>query len=68
VAKAVVTSDEQGNRQDASQFRKGQGVVAIHNASVAPSVNPANGGILYVEEGALKYRGSSGTVTVIAPA
>ena len=51
-----------------SQFRKGQGVVAIHNASVAPSVNPANGGILYVEEGALKYRGSSGTVTVIAPA
>jgi hypothetical protein len=51
-----------------SQFGKGQGVVAIHNASVAPSVNPANGGILYVEEGALKYRGSSGTVTVIAPA
>src|ERR1700750_2311511 len=24
-----------------SQFGKGQGVVAIHNASVAPSVNPA---------------------------
>ena len=51
-----------------SQFGNGQGVVAIHNVSVAPSVNPANGGILYVEEGALKYRGSSGTVTVIAPA
>ena len=45
-----------------------QGVVAIANAAVAPSVNPSNGGILYVEDGALKYRGSGGTVTVIAPA
>ena len=52
----------------ASQFGKGQGVFAIANASVAPSVNPAGGGILYVEDGALKYRGSNGTVTVIAPA
>jgi hypothetical protein len=32
----------------------------------APSVSLAGGGILYVEAGALKYRGSSGTVTVIA--
>jgi hypothetical protein len=52
----------------ASQFGKGQGVVAIANALVAPSGNPAGGGILYVEGGALKYRGSNGTVTVIAPA
>ena len=51
-----------------SQFGAGRGVVAIANATVAPSVNPSNGGILYVEDGALKYRGSSGTVTVIAPA
>ena len=51
-----------------SQFGAGQGVIAMANASVAPSVNPANGGVLYVEGGALKYRGSSGTVTVIAPA
>jgi hypothetical protein len=51
-----------------SQFGGGQGVMAIANASVAPSVNPADGGILYVEDGALKYRGSNGTVTVIAPA
>jgi hypothetical protein len=42
--------------------------MAIADASVAPSVNPAGGGILYVEEGALKYRGSNGTVTIIAPA
>jgi len=51
-----------------SQFGGGRGVIAIANASVAPSVNPAGGGILYVEDGALKYRGSKGTVTVIAPA
>ena len=32
----------------------------------APSVSLAGGGILYVEAGALKYRGSSGTITTIA--
>ena len=32
----------------------------------APSVSLTGGGILYVEAGALKYRGSSGTVTTIA--
>jgi len=42
--------------------------MAIANATAAPSVNPAGGGILYVEDGALKYRGANGTVTVIAPA
>lgn len=52
----------------ASQFGSGQGVIAIANASVAPSTNPSAGGILYVEEGALKYRGSNGTVTTLAPA
>lgn len=51
-----------------SQFGGGQGVMGIANAAVAPSVNPAAGGILYVEDGTLKYRGSNGTVTVIAPA
>jgi hypothetical protein len=51
-----------------SQFGAGQGVIAIANASVAPSVNPADGGILFVEDGALMYRGSKGTVTRIAPA
>ena len=51
-----------------SQFGGGQGVIAIANATGAPAVNPAGGGILYVEDGALKYRGSNGTVTVIAPA
>lgn len=51
-----------------SQFGGGRGVLAIANASVAPSINPAGGGVMYVEDGALKYRGSNGTVTVIAPA
>jgi hypothetical protein len=51
-----------------SQFGGGRGVIAIANASVVPSVAPDGGGILYVEDGALKYRGSNGTETVIAPA
>lgn len=51
-----------------SQFGSGQGVIAVANAIVAPSGNPAGGGILYVENGALKYRGSNGTVTTVAPA
>jgi hypothetical protein len=49
------------------QFGRGKGVIAIANATVAPSVSPAGGGILYVQDGALKYKGSNGTVTTIAP-
>ncbi len=42
---------------------------AIHIANgIAPSANPAGGGVAWVEAGALKYRGSSGTVTTLAPA
>lgn len=44
------------------------GVAGIGNAATAPSTNPASGGVLYAEGGALKWRGSSGTVTTIAPA
>jgi len=51
-----------------SQFGAGQGVIAIANAVAAPTVNPKGGGVLYVEDGALMYRGSSGTVTTLAPA
>ena len=39
----------------------------LANATV-PTANPSGGGVLYVEAGALKYRGSSGTVTTIANA
>lgn len=43
------------------------GVLGLINAT-APTTSPAGGGQLYVEAGVLKYRGSSGTVTTIAPA
>jgi len=42
-------------------------VIAIGNGT-APTTSPAGMGQLYVEAGALKYRGSSGTVTTIAAA
>jgi len=51
-----------------NQFGGGAGVVGIANAGTVPASNPTAGGILYVEGGALKYRGSSGTVTTIANA
>jgi len=40
----------------------------IQNRTAAPAANPVTGGYLYCESGALKYRGSSGTVTTIANA
>lgn len=46
----------------------GVGILAMHNAATSPTTNPSSGGVLYVESGALKYRGSSGTVTTIASA
>ena len=45
-----------------------RGGVALTNAQTVPTTNPTGGGILYAEAGALKWRGSSGTVTVIAAA
>jgi hypothetical protein len=44
------------------------GCFGIANATTVPTGNPTGGGVLYVEAGALKYRGSSGTVTTIANA
>jgi len=46
----------------------GSFVMFIANRSVAPGSNPTGGGILYAESGALKWRGSGGTVTTIANA
>jgi len=42
-------------------------VLGIANGT-APSTSPANMGQLYVESGALKYRGSSGTITTLGNA
>lgn len=46
----------------------GKNVVFIKNCTATPTVDPVLGGILYVSAGALKYRGSSGSVTNIANA
>lgn len=51
-----------------ASFASGTLVMFIANRSAAPSGTPSGGGILYVESGALKYKGSSGTVTTIANA
>lgn len=46
----------------------GTGVVALADRTVAPASTPTGGGVLYSEAGALKWKGSSGTVTVLAAA
>ncbi len=46
----------------------GANVIGVRNATTVPTTNPAGGGVLYVESGALKYRGSSGTITTLAAA
>jgi len=51
-----------------ASFGGGGGVIGIANAGTVPTTNPSGGGVLYVEGGALKWRGSSGGVTVIADA
>jgi hypothetical protein len=44
------------------------GVVTMANATTTPSTNPTGGGFLYSSGGALLWRGSSGTITLIANA
>lgn len=51
-----------------TQVGGGTNCLGLGNASVLPSSNPTGGGVMYAEGGALKWRGSSGTVTTIAPA
>ena len=51
-----------------NQFGSGTVVLALANAVTVPTTNPTAGGVLYVQAGALKYRGSAGTVTTLAPA
>lgn len=49
-------------------FGSGAKVMFIANRTTAPTVNPVGGGILYAEGGALRWRGSAGSVTTIGPA
>lgn len=58
----------QGVRINTTSVGSGVGVLAMANATTVPTTNPTAGGVLYTEAGALKYRGSSGTVTTIAAA
>jgi hypothetical protein len=51
-----------------NQFGGGARVVGLANATTVPFANPTGGGVLYSEAGALKWRGSSGTITTIAAA
>jgi len=46
----------------------GQNVIFIGNKTVNPSSNPTSGGIMFVDSGAAKWRGSSGTTTTFGPA
>jgi hypothetical protein len=43
------------------------GHVVIQNVSAVPNT-PSGGGVIYVESGALKYKGSSGTITTLGVA
>lgn len=54
--------------QEVGSYGGGTHVMFIANSTVTPATDPVGGGILYVENGALKYRGPSGTVTTIGPA
>lgn len=44
-----------------------RGGISMKNTLTVPPT-PTEGGVFYVENGALKYKGSSGTITTIAPA
>lgn len=50
-----------------NSFASGVKVAFMANGT-APSGTPAGGGIYYVEAGAFKYKGSSGTVTILGVA
>lgn len=52
----------------ADSFGSGKGIVFVANAETVPTANSTGGGLLYAEGGALKWRGSSGTITEIAKA
>lgn len=52
----------------APSYGGGSLVMFLSEALSVPSSNPTGGGILYVQSGALKYRGTSGTVTTVAAA
>lgn len=64
-----LTIDEDANiGANTSAFGGGEGVIGVADRGVAPASTPSGGGVLYSESGALVWKGSSGTVTTLAPA
>lgn len=51
-----------------ADWGSGERILFVGNANVVPSTNPTAGVFVYGEGGALKGRGTSGTVTTMAPA
>jgi hypothetical protein len=49
-------------------YNGGSRIMFISDATAAPTANPVNGGYMFVSAGALRYMGSSGTISTIAPA
>lgn len=64
----IETTAAGGTTRSAALTVRGDKVQLIANCSSAPASTPTGGGFFYVENGALKYKGSSGTVTTIANA
>lgn len=54
--------------QEFGYYGGGTHVIFVANSISTPTTNPVGGGILFVENGSLKYRGPNGTVTTLAPA
>jgi hypothetical protein len=65
---AALNLNTSSTANEAGSYGGGVQVIFIADRNTAPSSNPSGGGILYAESGALKWRGSSGTVTTIANA
>ncbi len=51
-----------GNRY----FGGGKGLLSLADATVLPTANNSIGGFLFVDNGALKWRGKAGTITTLA--
>jgi hypothetical protein len=66
----IATLSSGGNIQfrGAASYGSGVGVIGIANVTTAPSTSPSGGGILFVEAGALRYRGTSNASQTIANA
>lgn len=65
---AAEASQNAGLFTNSGSYGGGSRVLFIRDRTTAPTSNPSGGGLLYVESGALKYRGSGGTTTTIASA